>query len=145
MGYQVTPNHRHSVADGELFKMDANLVAVTCNACGMLYAIPEALHDSALKYRGDKTNGWRLCCPVGHTWWYVGGESDEAKIRRLEREKMATRELLEFEQRSHAATRGHVTRKRKQLERVAKGVCPECNRTFVNLQRHMETKHDHHA
>jgi hypothetical protein len=43
--------------------------------------------------------------------------------------------------RSHAATKGHVTRKKRQLERVASGVCPCCNRSFVNLRRHMKTQH----
>ncbi len=33
-------------------------------------------------------------------------------------------------------------RKRRRIEaRVSKGVCPCCNRTFENVQKHMETKH----
>lgn len=37
-----------------------------------------------------------------------------------------------------AAQRGVTTRLKN---RVANGVCPCCNRTFANLQRHMSTKH----
>ena len=29
----------------------------------------------------------------------------------------------------------------KQLKRVHNGVCPCCNRSFQNLQKHMKTKH----
>lgn len=29
----------------------------------------------------------------------------------------------------------------RKLKRIHNGVCPCCNRSFVNLQRHMKTKH----
>ena len=50
--------------------------------------------------------------------------------------------LLDTEERSHAATRGHLTRAKKQVHRAEHGVCPHCNRSFQNLARHMQTKHE---
>jgi hypothetical protein len=62
-------------------------------------------------------------------------KEEAAEARRRER---AVRDLLEQEENSHRATRGHLTRVKK---RVQNGVCPKCNRTFQNLQRHMASQH----
>lgn len=133
----------YSVKNGQKFAGEATLVVVECYSCGMTYAIPQNLHESALKYHGDKANGWRLVCPVGHEWWYTG----ESALQRSEREaqearerEQATRELLAHESRSHAATRGHLTRAKR---RAHAGVCPVagCKRHFADLERHMESKH----
>lgn len=39
-------------------------------------------------------------------------------------------------------TKGVVTRTRN---RIANGVCPCCDRSFTNLQRHMASKHPDYA
>ncbi|MCH8264244.1 MAG: hypothetical protein IIC10_02505 [Proteobacteria bacterium] len=44
-------------------------------------------------------------------------------------------------QRSADAYKGHFTRVKKQVERAEKCVCPHCNRSFADLRRHMESKH----
>jgi hypothetical protein len=138
------PSTVYNKSEGEKFNADTTLVVVECPTCGITYAIPESLQASALRWKGDKLNGWKLCCPLGHTWWYVG-ETEIQKARRQAQEArtrlLATRELLEHEQRSHAATKGHATRRRKKLERVQAGVCPCCNRSFQNLARHMAGRH----
>ena len=41
-----------------------------------------------------------------------------------------------------AAAKGELTKMKK---RVGNGVCPCCNRQFVNLQRHMATQHPGYA
>lgn len=41
-------------------------------------------------------------------------------------------------QRALRATKGRLTKTKK---RIANGVCPCCNRHFVNLERHMTGKH----
>jgi len=38
----------------------------------------------------------------------------------------------------HASDAAKAQRK---LKRVHRGVCPDCNRSFENLARHMHTKH----
>lgn len=43
--------------------------------------------------------------------------------------------------RERESVKAQSTRLRKVKDRVKNGVCPCCNRTFVNLQRHMHTKH----
>jgi len=87
-------------------------------------------------------------CPSGHPQSYQH-ESNEEKLRR-ERDRLAQRiaerddeikrqrELREATERQLSAARGRVT---KIKNRVAKGVCPCCNRQFSNLHRHMTTEH----
>ena len=60
----------------------------------------------------------------------------------LERRLVMEKNRLKAEERSHSATRGHVTRQKK---RAAAGVCPCCNRTFKQLARHMERKHPNYT
>ena len=116
-----------------------SLVITTC-WCGISLAIPEDLYDFA------RRRGHAVYCPLGHTFVYTDTIKDklkaaEERANRAEQARRATRALLEHEERSHAATRGHLTRKRKQLSRVKAGVCPCCNRTFQNLARHLAGQH----
>lgn len=115
------------------------LVTTTC-WCGVAHAIPTSLMRMAQE---DGTAVW---CPLGHEWVVSGKtaaqELKEANVR-IEAERrrtQATRDLLHAEERSHSATRGHLTRQRK---RVSAGVCPVqgCQRHFKDLERHMKSKH----
>ncbi len=139
------PTTVYNVSEGDKFNADDRLVAVTCASCGILYAIPTSLDQAARKYHSRLSNGWWLCCPLGHTWGYVGDQSNEARLREQLREERdrAGRLAAERDQvsASLSATKGVVTKQRKKLERVAKGVCPCCTRSFRDLKRHMATKH----
>lgn len=106
---------------------------ITTCWCGIALAMPVDLYLQA------KRHGKTCWCPLGHK--FVFSDTDDAKIDRLEKRLQATRDLVHAEERSHAATRGHLTRARKKAERVAAGVCPCCNRTFQNLARHMHGQH----
>lgn len=108
------------------------LVVTTC-WCGVRHGVPSEL------YRQAERHGMTVYCPLGHKW--VVSDTDDKKIERLERRVAATRDLLHAEERSHAATRGHLTRTKN---RIAKGVCPCCNRHFANVERHMQSQHPHY-
>jgi hypothetical protein len=131
----------YATSEGQKFAGDASLVVVCCNQCHITYAIPESLDKAMLRWRGDKSNGWKTTCPMGHTWWYVG-ENDIERAERIaanaRQREQATRDLLHHEERSHAATKGHLTR---QKRRASAGMCPCCNRTFQQLKRHMDGQH----
>lgn len=127
-------------ADKFITGKHVDLVVVTCT-CGILFAIPENLHRSALKHRGP--TGWQISCPLGHTWHFTAAYVDEeAKLRNeLERERRYSAHVvarLDQAEASLSATRGVVTRMKR---RASAGVCPCCNRTFQQLARHMATKH----
>lgn len=114
---------------------------ITSCWCGIKLAIPSDLFDVAKRHKNHT-----VYCPLGHEFVYgstAEEQLEEERSRRIQAEERAAArlDLLRQEERSHAATRGHVTRKKKQLDRVKNGVCPCCSRSFVNLARHMETKH----
>lgn len=115
------------------------LVVRTC-WCGIRHAIPSELATTA-----EENKGQVVYCPLGHEWVASVHEQREAdRLRGLlqnERQRLsATRDLLKHEERSHAATRGHLTRAKK---RAHAGVCPVqgCKRHFKDLERHMASKH----
>lgn len=115
---------------------------VTCCECGFQFAVPADVHQQW------RRTGESFHCPKGqHSLRYGVSENDrlrselEAERRRKEaalsreNEERARREATE---RKLSAARGQNTKLRK---RAAGGACPCCNRTFVQLARHMATKH----
>lgn len=118
-----------------------NFNRLQCSECGIAYYFPEKWCRKAQ----EKGKGWK--CPNGHGQWY--GESENDELRR-ERDRLKQRlaqkddtiqhqqEQRKAAERSAAVYKGHATRLRK---RAKAGVCPCCNRQFVNLHRHMTDKH----
>lgn len=117
----------------ETLTYTGTLVIRTC-WCGIQHAIPSGLNDQV------NYHGMAAYCPLGHKW-VTSGETSDARAKRLARQLEATRDVLHAEERSHSATRGHLTRAKKREKRIAAGVCPCCNRTFQNLARHMSGQH----
>ena len=116
------------------------LVTRTC-WCGIHYAVPSEFYEMIQRQHRDGRTQSTIYCPIGHTWEFSGkGEAEilREKLAEEQRRRKAARDLLAAEERSHAATRGHLTRQKK---RVAAGVCPCCSRTFQQLARHMASKH----
>lgn len=138
----------YAVSEGDKFNTDHNLRVVTCYSCKIVYAIPESLFRSAKKYTGDRPDGWSICCPLGHTWHYIG-ESEEDRLRRQlksEREDSARlaaqRDQLKQEASVQKARATRFKNDRDRVkERVGAGVCTECNRSFKQLAQHMRSKH----
>lgn len=120
--------------------VEVTLTSVNCGKCGGTYAINERYRQ-----RQEENAGTWNCpyCQVG--WGYV--ESELSKVqKRLEDEKR--RHLLTLSRVNEVtaslnATKALATRHANKLKRVQAGVCPECNRSFQNLKRHMQTKHHH--
>ena len=124
------------------------LHAVDCCKCGIRFGINETLNRLA---RIEKQKS--IYCPSCGERQGWSGERPEEKVRRemmaelhrvkREKEYMEARERdqrarAEMAELSLRATKGIVTRIKN---RVAKGVCPCCNRSFANLHNHMKTQH----
>jgi hypothetical protein len=117
------------------------LVTTTC-WCGIRVAIPEELYEYA-QQGGNRS----IYCPLGHTFVYRENEASrlrselEAERKRTERERVRARAIADQRdaaERSARAYKGQATKLRK---RAAAGVCPCCNRSFVQLERHMSRQH----
>jgi hypothetical protein len=118
-----------------------------CCVCKCEIWMPDALYEAAHASRGP--SGIWFHCAYGHRQHFLVGESEEDKLRR-ERDRLQQRiaekddeiarqrQLREETERRLSATRGIVTRIKN---RVGRGVCPCCNRTFNDLARHMAGKH----
>lgn len=128
-----------------VLNFNQQLVTETCYKCGVVFAVPSYLQKMR---REDKESFW---CPNGHPQVYAESESDRLR-RQLEEQKRST----EWWKNSAASKDsqlkganiqlGKVKAKLKRTEtRVGHGVCPCCNRSFVNMQRHMKTKHPDYA
>lgn len=117
----------------------------TCCRCGVVFAM-------AVEFRKQRIyDKQTFYCPDGHPQNYVG-KTDAQKLaeaedklrqatERIAAEQGWTRRLtddLATERRSHASTKGQLTKTRNRIE---KGVCPDCNRHFANVERHMASQH----
>lgn len=109
------------------------LTVVTC-WCGTQYAISADLYNFMRRKLNDGEKQPDVYCPLGHTWIISG----EGKVKRLERQLANREEDLRAERAAHATTKGALTKLRKRAER---GVCPCCSRSFVDVARHMKSKH----
>jgi hypothetical protein len=112
-----------------------------CASCGVEFAVSDG-YDS--RRRDD---GRRFYCPNGHTLSYSDTVYDRLQKAKdaLAREQARhdqTRAQRDATERSRRATKGQLTRVKN---RVAKGVCPCCNRSFADLAAHMATKHPEYA
>lgn len=121
----------------------AEFVVEECCTCGLEFAMTRRYE------RERRRDGAWWHCPNGHPQHYTEEQSKAEKLqaqlkqaqddiawwRTREAEEQAARERAE---RQRAAAKGQLT---KALKRIQNGVCPHCNRHFVNVERHMANKH----
>lgn len=98
-------------------------IEITCANCGCLFALTQHYQNQKRKNGGD------FNCPNGHINTY--GETENDRLRKQ----------LAIESSKRADMEHQVFISKKKLDRVSKGVCPNCNRCFQNILRHMKTKH----
>jgi hypothetical protein len=121
------------------FQTSVAMETEECCACGVLFAMTREFRQARL----DKGPTLTFYCPNGHVQHYTKSRIREleeqlaAKARELTAarcETLAEKHLREEAERQQAAAQ-------RKLKRTHNGVCPCCNRSFVNLRRHMSTKH----
>lgn len=115
----------------------SDLYITDCCTCGVVFGIPETLKARRL------ADGKDFYCPNGHPM--VFQDTDAAKIRRLRESLTWERQRLDQERaradHMAAVARGHKGAHQRTKNRIAKGVCPCCNRAFLDLGRHMAGQH----
>lgn len=109
-----------------------------CGTCAVWHTIPEIV------YKCYEAEGGFWHCPNGHRRGFrKGADETERENTRRERDRLkqdAARladDLVAQQRRAEEAEKKILQIKR----RAAAGVCPCCNRTFLNIQRHMKSKH----
>lgn len=115
------------------------LAVVTC-WCGMAHAVPAALREYQLRKHRDGIDV-DVYCPRGHSYG-IAGKSEAAKERErrvaLEAQLRSEKDQHQAERRAHAATKASLTKARRRADR---GVCQHCHRSFVDVARHVRSKH----
>ena len=119
-----------------------NMETYACYRCSMLFSMTA---DFVSRRREDHG---AFYCPQGHSQIFAG-DNEKEKLRRqvdafrqdaARLEEVAERALREARM-AESATRLAKREKAQMERRIHSGVCPDCNRTFANVARHMTTKH----
>lgn len=119
------------------------LETVECPNCHVPFAFPDYW------IRDLRKTGRSFYCPAGHSMSWTPGPTEADRLRNLLEEANRSKTALIAENgrawNEVAETEKRLKKAAADAKRVEKrihaGVCPCCNRTFVNLQRHMATKH----
>lgn len=123
----------HTIVESQI------LVTETCCVCGVLFAMPEDLHN---KCRRDPSKDF--FCPNGHSLVFKKS-IDAQEIERLKREKDELERSRYSLHNELQAKKDEVDKLQKSIKRrnkrIAAGVCPCCNRTVSQLAEHMKTMH----
>ena len=125
-----------------IMRVEIVLNARDCPTCGVIYGISE---DFEQRRRQD---GEPFYSPAGHGISFRDSELEIAK-----RKAQQTQEKLSKMEERYASLQAETDQawataneKERELGRITRrihaGVCPHCNRTFQNLQRHMDSKHN---
>lgn len=113
----------------------STLASEICCNCGMAFAMPK---DYQERRRKDHESFY---CPAGHRQHYLG-ETEETKLRRkLESTEHRLSQEEDRRERAEEQSRQKERKYARIRDRVKNGVCPCCNRTFLNLGNHMKSQH----
>jgi hypothetical protein len=126
------------------FTQTVEVTSTDCIHCGF-----DVLMPASFKTQRRNDHKTFHCTSCGGSMHWPAGTSETEKLRKelesaqrqatFHRENAASeRAAREKTERRLSATRGAKTR---IVNRIKNGVCPCCNRTFVNLLQHMSTQH----
>lgn len=114
------------------------MVTINCCNCGVPFGVPDYIQQR----RQDDHH--LFYCTNGHPQHYPQkNEVEELRVKLVEADEQIVKarrakELAESTARMEAEQRRKAE---KKLDRVNRGVCSKCNRTFANVARHMQSKH----
>jgi hypothetical protein len=132
------------MARGDSFTIVQRLVVETCCNCGMPFAMPEEVKKRLL----EEAESGSFYCPLGHGQHYLG-KSLEQQLREARNEAAKERDNAVFWKFEEGKRKREVAAAKREAtclkKRAAAGVCPCCNRSFVQLTRHMTTQHPDYA
>jgi hypothetical protein len=113
---------------------DLYLDLETCCVCGIPFGMPRWLDEQR------REDGKSFFCPNGHD--QIFSRSTKEELAEARRRLASLEEDLRVER---MARKEAETENARQSKRSAAGVCPCCHRSFVQLARHMKTKHPEHG
>lgn len=116
-------------------EMTTRVRVFDCGECGS----PIALTEKMEKTFRDTHQGFY--CPMGHVRAYLAESESERYKRELgEANKRLAARQATLDQ-TNKALEDERKKGRRALKRAIAGTCPCCRRNFVDVQRHMKSKH----
>jgi phosphoglycerate-specific signal transduction histidine kinase len=110
-------------------KTQTTFVTEECCNCGVLFALTNSLRQGLLETHRT------FYCPNGHPQSYISKtEAEKLREQLIETQNKLTQ--------TETQLNGALSQISKTKKRIMNGVCPECHRHFVNVERHMHTKHN---
>ncbi len=115
-------------------KQSLKVDLIPCGMCRSYIALAPSQQDDL------KATHASFYCPLGHARHYPAKNDaelltdEQRKVREL---KAHQDELLLVV----GVQKREIANQKRKLARVEKGVCPECRRHCVNVERHMQNKH----
>jgi hypothetical protein len=101
------------------------MVDTTC-WCGIPMSLPEPLYAEA------RHSGSFLFCPLGHQFHW------DSEFEKLKKELGQVKDANQRLERQRDRALADLQRVQRRADR---GVCQHCHRSFVNVERHVRTKH----
>jgi Zn finger protein HypA/HybF involved in hydrogenase expression len=122
----------------------AQLTSMECGKCGGVYAITERFREECFN---TKRGHWN--CPYCQSSWTYSGKTEAQQLRdELDNEKRKTQwakgDASWARGEMHKAKRATIAQKAAKTRiknRIAKGVCPCCNRYFADVHAHLHNEH----
>jgi hypothetical protein len=105
-----------------------------CGKCGIHFMVPHWWRQEKLD------NGEGFHCPNGHSRVYAKSTVDRLR-EELAAANLTNTKLAERVNETRVRAERAEEAKARLEKRVRSGLCPCCKRSFVNLKRHMATKH----
>lgn len=116
------------------------LVAHRC-WCGILHAIPRALHDNSANSANNGKESREVYCPLGHKW-VLGATTKLSDTEKALQQERAAHDQCRAARREIEAQNAHIEASLLRIRKRAKqGICPCCHRTVKQLASHMQDKH----
>ena len=125
--------------------VSVEIVHMVCGQCGTHFGMDRSQYDLCQK-RNE-----HFYCTRGHRRIFIETELDKLRAEKLRLESRLdyVKGEREAARKEVVAQKGRATRFKNDRDRIklriANGVCPCCNRHFVNVERHMATKHPHYS
>lgn len=118
------------------YEKTITMVTEVCCNCGVVFGMPSDFQQACKNEGREKS----FYCPNGHGQHYSKSKAQiiEEKLQRELRQKENELASLASEK---IQIESELKKANVKLKRVHHGVCPCCNRTFSDLQKHFETKH----
>lgn len=131
----------------ETLTYSGTLKVVKC-WCGMRHAVPIELDDFQDRQHENGVAQTAIVCPLGHNH-IRAGKGAAAKLKdelvrkqaELDQARSASQEEFELRLAVERDLKKERDDSKKRKDRALGGVCPCCNRSFKNVQRHLASKH----